>query len=150
MTELARQPADEVRSLARLAFSELGDAATGLYGFHRAFAARAFRASGPGAMPARVIHDAISERAYAGVGGAFRLVGAVADVGLGRRRVPDGRSFSDTPRGALVVGALTGLIGDRLESDGERPAPADGGAGRRAGGHAGSGAPARRVPGGHG
>jgi pimeloyl-ACP methyl ester carboxylesterase len=112
------QTADEVRSLARLAFSELSGAAIGLYGFHRAIAGRAFGASGPGATPARVIHDVISERAYAAVGGGFRLVGLVADTALGRRRVTDGRALSSSPRGALAVGALTGLIGDRLEREG--------------------------------
>jgi pimeloyl-ACP methyl ester carboxylesterase len=110
--------ADEIRSLARLGFAELSGAATGLYGFHRAIAGRAFGASGPGAAPARVIHDAISERAYAAVGGGFRLLGLVADTALGRRRVGDGRALSSSPRGALAVGALTGLIGDRLEREG--------------------------------
>jgi pimeloyl-ACP methyl ester carboxylesterase len=110
--------ADEMRSLARLAFRELGDAAAGLYGFHRAIAARAFAASGPGAQPARLVHDAIAARAYAGVGAAFRAIGAVADAGLGRRRVRDGRALSSSPRGALVVGTLNGLIGDALEREG--------------------------------
>jgi pimeloyl-ACP methyl ester carboxylesterase len=109
---------DEVRSLARLAFDELSDGVSGLYGFHRAIAGRAFRATGPGGAPARLLHDAISPRMYGGVAGAFRLVGAVADAGLGRRPVPDGRALSSSPRGALVVGALTGLLGDRLENEG--------------------------------
>ena len=114
----AQETADEVRSLARLAFAELSAAANGLYGFHRAIAARAFAASGPGAVPARVVHDTLSERAYAAVGGGFRLVGLVADTALGRRQVADGRALSSSPRGALAVGALTGLIGDRLEREG--------------------------------
>ena len=114
----AQETADEVRSLARLAFGELSDGAAGLYGFHRAIAGRAFRATGPGGVPARVLHDAISERMYDGVAGAFRLIGSAADAGLGRRHVADGRALSSTPRGALVVGALTGLVGDRLEREG--------------------------------
>ena len=108
---------DELRSLARVGFRELSDGAAGLYGFHRAIAARAFAATGPGGAPARALHDAISPRAYAGVAGAFRLIGTIADAGLGRRRVDDGRALSSSPRGALVVGALTGLMGDRLESE---------------------------------
>jgi pimeloyl-ACP methyl ester carboxylesterase len=115
---MAEATADEVRSLARLAFSEVGGAAAGLYGFHRAIATRAFRASGPAALPVRAVHDAIAARAYAGVGGGFRLAGAAADAGLRRRRVRDGRALSSSPRGALVVGALTGLIGDTLEQEG--------------------------------
>ena len=110
--------ADELRSLTRLAFAELSDGAAGLYGFHRAFAGRAFAAIGPLGTPVRVVHDALAERAYRGVAGAFRLIGAVADAGLGRRRVADGRALSSTPRGALVVAALTGLMGDRLETEG--------------------------------
>ncbi|MEA2456210.1 MAG: hypothetical protein QOI45_2472 [Thermoleophilaceae bacterium] len=117
MAELAQDTADEVRSLARLAFRELSDAAGGLYGFHRAIAARAFDATGPGAIPARAVHDAISTRVYGGIAGAVRLIGTAADAGLGRRRVPDGRALSSSPRGALMVGAVTGLIGDALERE---------------------------------
>src|SRR5215218_5619441 len=95
-----KQPADEVRSLARLAFQELSGAAGGIWGFHRAIATRAFRASGPGAIPARTLHDGIASGVYAGIGGATRLIGAVADGVLGRRRVEDGRGLSRTPRGA--------------------------------------------------
>jgi pimeloyl-ACP methyl ester carboxylesterase len=109
---------DEVRSLARLGFQELSGAAGGLWGFHRAIATRAFRASGPGALPARLMHDAIASRVYSGLAGATRLIGAAADTALGRRLVNDGRALSSTPRGALVVGAVTGLVGDELERQG--------------------------------
>ena len=109
---------DEARSLARLGFQELSGAVNGLWGFHRAIATRAFRASGPGAIPARAIHDAIAAGVYSGLGGATRLIGVAADAALGRRRVDDGRALSSTPRGALVVGALTGLVGDTLEREG--------------------------------
>jgi pimeloyl-ACP methyl ester carboxylesterase len=110
--------ADEVRSLTRLGFQELSRASGGLWGFHRAIATRAFRACGPGALPARALHDAIASGIYGGLGGATRLIGAAADSVLGRRRVEDGRALSSTPRGALLVGALTGLIGDTLEREG--------------------------------
>ena len=118
MTVATDQPADEVRSLARLAFHELSGAAGGLWGFHRAIATRAFRASGPGALPARFAHDRIASGVYSGLAGATRAVGVVADGLLGRRQVADGRALSRSPRGALVVGAVTGLIGDALERDG--------------------------------
>jgi pimeloyl-ACP methyl ester carboxylesterase len=109
---------DEVRSLARLGFQELSSAAGGLWGFHRAIATRAFRASGPGALPARAIHDALASGVYSSLAGATRLIGIAADTALGRRLVEDGRALSSTPRGALVVGAVTGLIGDELERQG--------------------------------
>jgi pimeloyl-ACP methyl ester carboxylesterase len=118
MTAATKEPADEVRSLARLGFEELSAAAGGIWGFHRAVATRAFRASGPGAIPARAMHDAIASGVYSGLAGATRLIGIAADGLLGRRRVKDGRALSSSPRGSLVVGAVTGLIGDSLERDG--------------------------------
>jgi pimeloyl-ACP methyl ester carboxylesterase len=109
---------DEVRSLARLGFEELKRAPGGIWDVHRAIAERAFRASGWGALPARALHHAISNGVYAGLGGAARVAGLAADAGLGRRAVRDGRRLSVSPRGALVVGALNGLIGDTLEEEG--------------------------------
>jgi pimeloyl-ACP methyl ester carboxylesterase len=109
---------DELRSLARLGFDELRRASGGIGDVHRAVAERAFRASGRGALPARTLHDMISHGVYAGLGGATRLVGIAAEAGLGRRAVPDGRRLSASPRGALLVGTLNGLIGDELEREG--------------------------------
>jgi pimeloyl-ACP methyl ester carboxylesterase len=128
---------DELRSLARLGFDELRRAAGGIGDVHRAVAGRAFGASGPGGLPARTLHDAISHGVYAGLGGAARLAGIAADAGLGRRAVRDGRRLSASPRGALLVGALNGLVGDALEREdsdlhqpmsvraGGRPVPLD-------------------------
>jgi pimeloyl-ACP methyl ester carboxylesterase len=131
---------DELRGLARLGFDELLRATEGIGEVHRAVAARAFGASGRGALPARALHDAIADGVYTGVGGAMRLAGLAADAGLGRRAVRDGRRLSASPRGALLVGALNGLIGDTLEREGNdlqqpmsvravgRPVPLDPGA----------------------
>ena len=131
---------DELRSLARLGFDELRRATGGIGDVHRAVADRAFGATGRGALAARTLHDAISNGVYAGLGGATRLVGIAAEAGLGRRPVPDGRQLSASPRGALLVGALNGLIGDTLEREGSdlhepmsvraggRPVPLDPGA----------------------
>jgi pimeloyl-ACP methyl ester carboxylesterase len=109
---------DELRSLARLGFDELRRATGGIGDVHRAIAERAFSASGRGALPARSLHDAIANGVYAGVGGATRLAGLAAEAGLGRRSARDGRRLSASPRGALLVGALNGLIGDTLEREG--------------------------------
>jgi pimeloyl-ACP methyl ester carboxylesterase len=109
---------DELKSLARLGFDELRRASGGIGDVHRAVAQRAFGATGRGALPARTLHDAISSGVYAGLGGATRLVGIAAEAGLGRRPVPDGRRLSASPPGALLVGALNGLIGDELEREG--------------------------------
>jgi pimeloyl-ACP methyl ester carboxylesterase len=104
--------------LARLGFDELSGATGGIGAVHRAVASRAFRMSGAGAAPARALHDTISTGVYAGLRGAARLAATAADTGLGRRPVRDGRAVSTSPGGALVVGALGGLIGDALEHEG--------------------------------
>ena len=114
----ADRQVDELRSLARLAFDELRRATDGIGDVHRAVAERAFGASGGGALPARTLHDTISNGVYAGLGGAARLAGIAADAGLGGRAVRDGRRLSASRRGALLVGALNGLIGDALEREG--------------------------------
>jgi pimeloyl-ACP methyl ester carboxylesterase len=131
---------DELRSLARLGFDELRRATGGIGEVHRAVAERAFGASGRGGLPARTLHDAISNGVYAGLGGAARLAGVAAEAGLGRRVVRDGRRLSASPRGALLMGALNGLMGDSLEREGSdlhqpmsvraggRPVPLDPGA----------------------
>jgi pimeloyl-ACP methyl ester carboxylesterase len=117
----APQEVDEVRGLARLAFEELRGAAGGLRDFHHAISTRAFAASGPGALPARAIHDAISSGVYSGLGGAARAVGAVADAQLTSRPADESRTLSTRSRGALVLGVLNGLVGDVLDEELRQP-----------------------------
>jgi pimeloyl-ACP methyl ester carboxylesterase len=105
---------DERRALAGLAFEELRGATGGLWGMHRAIADRAFEASGAGAVPARVAHDAIAGATYSALGGAVGLLGRAADAAV--RTLPP-TEVSRSPRGSLVVAAVTGLIGDRLEQE---------------------------------
>jgi hypothetical protein len=76
MTE--NRQVDELKSLARLGFDELRRVSGGIGEVHRAVAQRAFGATGPGALPARTLHDAISNGVYAGLGSATRLVGIAA------------------------------------------------------------------------
>lgn len=113
-TALARRrDDDELRALARLGGEEIGGAVGGIQALHRTIADRAFGATGPGATPARVMHDAISSAVYGGLRGAARLGGA----GLGAVAAGRGRALSEHPRGAAVVAAIDGLIGDVLERD---------------------------------
>jgi pimeloyl-ACP methyl ester carboxylesterase len=109
---------DELRALSRLAFDELAAAPDGIAGVHRAIAERAFRAAGPGAGVSRVAHDAIADLAYGAVRGGAGLAGRAADVALARRPAGDRRALSTTPRGAALLGAINGLIGDVLEREG--------------------------------
>ena len=104
---------DELRELTRLAFDELGGAVGGIGSIHRGIAGRVFSAIGP---PGRLVersHDAISATAYGAVRGTFEAGGWAAAAALQARR--GGSPLSVTPRGATVLGALSGLIGDELE-----------------------------------
>src|SRR4051812_9599655 len=113
----ATQETDELRALSRLTFSELGDALGGIGGVHRGIAERVFRHVGAGAEPARLLHDAISGGVYRALRGATSVAGLGADAGLAHRSAPS-PALSSTPRGALALAALNGLIGDRLEREG--------------------------------
>jgi pimeloyl-ACP methyl ester carboxylesterase len=107
--------ATEAPALARLGFEELGRLATGIGGIHRAIADRAFGVSGPGATPARVIHDEVSRRVYGGLRIGVRAAGTAAARALAETQtIP----LSATRQGALGLGILNGLIGDQLEREG--------------------------------
>src|SRR3954466_7389049 len=99
---------DETPAVARLAFEEIANALGGIGSIHLAVADRAFGASGPGARPARVAHDAISGAVYGSLRGGTRLVGVGAEQRLRTRRPAGGRPLSAHPRGATVIGIING------------------------------------------
>jgi pimeloyl-ACP methyl ester carboxylesterase len=102
---------DELRALTRLAFDELGSAAGGIGAVHQAIADRAF---GARSGPPRLLHDAIAGGVYATVRGAAGVAGRAAGAAV----AGGGRSLSVTPRGAALLAAVNGLIGDALEREG--------------------------------
>lgn len=101
----------ESRALAQLAFTELGRAVGGIADVHHAIADRAFTASAPGAQPAHVVHDAISDGVYAAIRGGAKA------AGWGASRLVGTGAPSETPRGAAALAVLNGLIGDQLERE---------------------------------
>jgi pimeloyl-ACP methyl ester carboxylesterase len=110
--DAVRERPDELSALTRLAIGELGSAVGGIGRVHRAVADRAFAASGPVGAPARAAHDAIARRVYGGLrNGAWAagLVGARLAAGRG--------PISESPRGAAILAAVSGLIGDTLERE---------------------------------
>jgi pimeloyl-ACP methyl ester carboxylesterase len=117
MGPLERRP-DEARALSRLAFDELRDAAGGVREIHQAIAERAFGAVGAGALPARAVHDAVANGVYGAVREVTGVLGQAADAGLRHRPPAEARWLSSSPRGAVALGALNGLIGDTLEREG--------------------------------
>src|SRR3954452_2951951 len=116
-TELqTRQAADEARELVRLAFEEVAGAFEGLHAIHGSIASRAFRRTGPGGAPAHWMHDRISGAVYGGLKGSVRGLAYATGPALARRPGLAPRVVSTTPRGAALVAAINGLIGDTLES----------------------------------
>ncbi len=134
MTNLVRQDSDEAGELARLGFDELGGLAQSIGTMERAIAARAFRHV-PAGRPIQLVHDAISRGVSGGLGAAASAAGRGAQT-LVERRPRGERPLSATPRGALGIAVVNGLVGDRLEREGSAAAPADGGARRRPAGGA--------------
>jgi pimeloyl-ACP methyl ester carboxylesterase len=109
------QAPDEIRALNRLAFEEVGRFISGIGGFQRGPAERAFRAVGWGAKPTERIYTKVTNAVYAGLRGATAAVGSAADRALGRRPIDQGRRLSANPAGSFAIAVLDGLIGDALE-----------------------------------
>ena len=115
MAATVERPNDELSALTRLTLDELGGAVAGIGRIHKAIADRAFGATGPGATPARVIHDAVARNVYGGMRTGTAALGRTAEAVIGDRG-----PISVAPLGAGVLAAIDGLIGDVLEE--ERPA----------------------------
>jgi pimeloyl-ACP methyl ester carboxylesterase len=113
-TEIALRADDEARELIRLAFEEAAGAVEALHSIHGSIAERAFRPTGAGGAPAHWMHDRISGAVYDGLKGCVRGLALAGDTALARRPQV-GRRVSSTPRGAALVAAINGLIGDTLE-----------------------------------
>ena len=102
---------DEAGELVRLAAEEVASALDSLHSIHGSIASRAFRRTGPGGAPAHWMHDTIAAAVYGGMKGSVRGLGSAAEQALARRP----HVVSTTPRGAALVAAINGLIGDTLE-----------------------------------
>ncbi|GAA1094879.1 permease [Tsukamurella spumae] len=115
----------ETRALAELGCSEIAGTADGIHGVHRAISDRVFRyvrlGVGPAVAPVRAVHDGITDGVYASISAVARTVGRVAAIGADW---PGDRPPSETARGAALIGAVLGLIGDDLEAQGS-PLAAD-------------------------
>ncbi len=98
----------------RLGVEELASAPQGIKGLHLAIAKRAFEGVGPAALPVKVAHDAISGAVYGGLGHATRAGGRAVEGAVGRRYK---QLLSESPRGALLIAIINGLVGDTLEAE---------------------------------
>ncbi len=107
-----QQRPSELAAVAELAADGFGGLVGRVRELHDAIADRAFGAS-PGS---RVPHDAIAGGVYTALRAGGSAAGRVLAAGL--RAGDGGRRITDDPRVRLVQGALNGLLGDRLERDG--------------------------------
>ncbi len=105
---------EEAQALGRLAGEGLGGAAARAQELHRAVAGRVFGALGPSAAPVRRTHDAVAATVYAGVRHAATAGGHVAGAAAGLSRPSDAESLSEHPSAAPLLGALNGILGDRI------------------------------------
>jgi pimeloyl-ACP methyl ester carboxylesterase len=112
-----RKP-NELRALSALVFEDLRAFPGGIRDMHLGIAERAFRRVGPASRPVQVVHDALSRRSYEVIGSGAALLGRAADAAMERRGIGEDAMLSSSRRGSAVIGALNGLIGDRLERSG--------------------------------
>lgn len=109
---------NEVRALSALAFDELRRFPGAIRDMHLGIAERAFRGVGPAALPVKLIHDALSSRAYGAIAAGASGLGRAVDVAMERRGVGAQVSLSTSQKGSFGLAVLNGLIGDRLEREG--------------------------------
>ena len=93
----------ERRAFARWLTQEAAGASGGIGAVHAAIAGRVFRTVGPGAMPVRAIHDAVTRTSYFGVSAGITLAGAV------------GSAFADGDVHPQVLAVVNAVRGDVLE-----------------------------------
>jgi hypothetical protein len=105
---------EEARALGALAGDGIGGAAARAHELHQAIAGRVFGALGAQAGPIRATHDAVSAAIYTGVRVAGGAGGQLAGAAVGLTRDADAPALVDHPRAGFAVGALNGILGDRL------------------------------------
>jgi pimeloyl-ACP methyl ester carboxylesterase len=116
---------NEVRALTALAFEELKGFPGALRDMHLGIAERAFSGVGPASRPVKLVHDAISGGVYGALASGTGVIARGADAAIEREGIGEGVELSSTRSGSAMIGALNGLIGDRLEhgqSDLHQPA----------------------------
>ena len=106
---------NELLALSALAFEELRGFPGALRDMHLGIAARAFRGVGSASEPVQLIHDAVSRGVYDALGAGAGLLGRATDAIIEHETVGADVRLSSTRGGSALVGALNGLIGDRLE-----------------------------------
>ncbi|GAA4781982.1 permease [Actinomycetospora chlora] len=123
MTDSARRPSrqdrNEVRGAAGVASEAVDIISRPVQGTHEAIAGTVFGALrrvglGPASKPVQVMHDGISTGVYAAVRGISHLAGRGVGAAAALARPGEWRPITGSPRGAVLTGAINGLVGDHM------------------------------------
>ncbi len=104
----------DVEAVGALAGDALAAGGKLVKDMHEGIAGRPFKALGPMAAPARVIHDGVAKAVYDGVEGGLRGAARRGARVAARRAPAEGAPIGSRPQGSLVLGALNGVYGDYL------------------------------------
>ncbi len=110
---------NEVRGAAGVASEAIDIVSRPVQGTHEAVAGTVFGALrrvglGPASRPVQVVHDGISSGVYAAVRGISHLAGRGIGVAAGLARPGEWRPITGNPTGAVITGAINGLVGDHM------------------------------------
>jgi pimeloyl-ACP methyl ester carboxylesterase len=106
-----------MRAAGELAGEALGGVAGIVRDVHRGVARRVFGALGEPAAPVRMAHDAIAALAHGSVRLGLRAVPGGGGRALALTSPPDALPLAESPPGALALGAVNGMWGDRIARD---------------------------------
>ncbi|GAA4926492.1 PGAP1-like protein [Actinomycetospora succinea] len=115
----SRQDRNEVRGAAGVASEAVDIVSRPVQGTHEAIAGTVFGALrrvglGPASKPVQVVHDGITTGVYAAVRGISQLAGRGVGAAAAFARPGDWRPITGTPAGAVLTGAVNGLVGDHM------------------------------------
>ncbi|GLZ43905.1 permease [Actinomycetospora sp. NBRC 106375] len=115
----SRQDRNEVRGAAGVASEAVDIVSRPVQGTHEAISGTVFGALrrvglGPASKPVQVLHDGISTGVYAAVRGISHLAGQGVGAAAALARPGDWRPITGTPTGAVLTGAINGLVGDHM------------------------------------
>lgn len=115
----SRPDRNEVRGAAGVASEAVDIVSRPVQGTHEAIAGTVFGALrrvglGPASTPVQVVHDGITSGVYAAVRGISRVTGQGIGAAAALARPGDWRPITGTPTGAVLTGAVNGLVGDHM------------------------------------
>lgn len=115
----SRPDRNEVRGAAGVASEAVDIVSRPVQGTHEAIAGTVFGALrrvglGPASKPVQVVHDGITSGVYAAVRGISHAAGRGVGAAAALARPGDWRPITGTPTGAVLTGAVNGLVGDHM------------------------------------